>query len=156
MSMVKRSLFGASVLLTGMDSLLLSFDFFSSISPDSTIATLILSLVRTEFVGGAGYSQSHTLQTLSCLSATSSSSLFPGGDLGEALTFPFLCILLPIKTTKLMTKLIKLQQNNSNTLTLVSTTHVSTTIPPLSSTLRTKIDDMYYVGTEPAIIRQIQ
>jgi hypothetical protein len=50
----------------------------------------------------------------------------------------------------------KLQQKSSNNLTLVSTTCVSTTIQPLSSTLRTKIDDVNCVGTEPLTIRQIQ
>ncbi len=73
-----------------------------------------------------------------CLSGTSSSFLFPKGGLGWALPFPFLQILLPFKTKELVTKLIKCQQNSSKTLTLVSTTRVSTTIPPLSSTLRTK------------------
>jgi hypothetical protein len=135
-------------------SWLLSFEFFSSTFSDATIAVFELSLASTKFVGGLDLANLILLKT--CLSATSSSSLFPEGGLGGALPFPFLQILLPIKTIELVTKLIKLQKNGSNTLTLVSTTCVSTTIPPLSSTLRTMIDDLKCAKTEPAIIWQIQ
>ncbi len=139
LSMENKSSFYTSVILTEMESLLLSFEFFSSTSPDATIAAFELSLVRTEFAGGLELANFRLIKL--CLSATPSSSLFPEGCLKEALPFPFLQT-LPIKTTKLVTKLVKLQQNSSNTLTLVSTTRVSTTIPPLISTLRTKIDDV--------------
>jgi hypothetical protein len=120
---------------------------------DATITALELSLVGTEFVGGLDLANLKLFEP--CLSDTSSSSLFLEGGFGGALPF-FLWILLPIKTTENVTKLINLQQNSSNTLTLVSTICVSTTILPLSSTLRTNIDNMNCVGREPAIIRQIQ
>jgi hypothetical protein len=136
-----------------MELLLPSFEFFSSTSPDTTIAAFKLSLVRTDFVGGLD--SANLILFEPCLSATSSLSLFLEGGLGGALPIAFLWILLPIKTTELVTNLIKLQQNSSNTITLISTSCVSTTIPHLSSTLRTKIDDVNCVGTEPAIIRQI-
>ncbi len=108
LSMVKRSLFGTSVIISEMKSLLLSFEFFSSISPDATIAALELSLVGTELAGGLDLA--NLILFCTCLSATSLSSLFPEGDLGGGLPFSFLWILLPIKTTELVTKLIKLQQ----------------------------------------------
>jgi hypothetical protein len=50
--MVKRSSFGTSMFTTGIESLLLSFEFYFSISPDATTATLKSSLVGTEFAGG--------------------------------------------------------------------------------------------------------
>jgi hypothetical protein len=119
--------------------MLLSFEFFSSISPDVTIAAFKSSLDGTEFAGGLDLA--NLILFKPCLSATSSSSLFLEGGLGGALSFPLMQI-LPIKTTECVTKLIKLQQNSSNTLTLVSTSQVSTTILPLSSTHRTKVDDV--------------
>jgi hypothetical protein len=151
LSIVKRSSFCTSVILTEMESLLPSFEFFSSTSPDATIAAFELLLARTEFAGGLD--SANLILFEPCISATSSSSLFPEGGLGGALPVPFLRILLPIKTTELVTKLIKLQQKSSNTLTLVSTTCVFATILPLSSTLRTKIDDINCVGTELVIIK---
>jgi hypothetical protein len=80
----------------------------SSTSPDATIAVFKLSLVRTEFVGKLDLANLILFEP--CLSATSLSSLFQEGGLGGVLPFPFLRILLPIKTTELVTKLIKLSK----------------------------------------------
>ncbi len=67
LTMVNRSLVGTSVLITGMESLLLSFEFSSSISPDATITMLKLSLVRTEFVRGWIWSISYSSNLVSQL-----------------------------------------------------------------------------------------
>jgi hypothetical protein len=66
---------------------------------------------------------------------------FQGGGWGK-LAFSFSVDHFAHQNNRTVTKLIKLQQNSSNILTLVSTTRVSTTIPPLSITLMTKIDDV--------------